>query len=218
MNPAIDKIRKLLRLAKDRAASPAEAASAMAKAQQIAAENSISLTEIPDDCDPSNSLTHVTTKSQAGLPHCLAAQAVKRHFGVATIFDPNGAHASIHIIGTPLQAELATYVYVYLVRVLRQAWLKRANRRLRDRESFLRGFAVAIREQLPEVFPQDGLILSSKAYIEQQIIGPNGRIREIGGKPKPLADSSFINGYRAGKKAGIRNAIPGTPAQRQLAL
>lgn len=212
MNPIIEKIKKLLRLGKDKAASAAEAAAALAKAQELAASAGVSLTEIPDDCDDAGHLTHISTPSQAGLPHRLASRLVKRHFGVDTLFDSTGTKAVIHIVGTPLQAQLATYVYTYLVRTLRQSWQRRGNRRLRDRESYLRGFSAAISNKLPEVFPQDGLVVSTEHYIQQTLLGPGGKSVAIGGKgKKSLSDASFHHGYLAGIDAGIRNAMRHNP-------
>ena len=211
MNPIIDKIKKLLRLGKDQAASAAEAAAALAKAQELAAANGISLTEIPDDSEESSALSHVTTPSQAGLPHKLASRLIKRHFGVDTLFDSTGRKAVIHIVGTPLQAQLATYVYTYLVRALRQSWKRRNNRRLRDRESYLRGFAAAISNQLPEVFPQTGLVLSTEHYIQSNLLAPGERIVTLPNSKKSLADASFHHGFMAGADAGIRNAMAFNP-------
>jgi len=210
MNPVIDKIRKLLRLANDQGATTHEAAAAMAKAQQIATENGISLTDVPDDCGTTNGLTHIPHPSQAGLPHKLASRLIRNHFGLATLFDSTGRKAVIHIIGTPLQAQLATYVYIYLVRVLRQSWRCRENKRLRDREAFLRGFAHAISNKLPEVFPQDGLILSAEAYIAAKLIGPGAKLTHFTASKKPLSDSAWRNGYLAGVDTGIHNAIHGS--------
>lgn len=217
MTPIIEKIRKILRLGNDHGATAAEAAAALAKAQALAAEYGISLTEIPAEDDSASGLTHGSLESQAGLPHKLASQLVRRHFGVATLFDPLGARPLIHIVGTPVQIELATYVYVYLVRVIRQAWQRRDNKRLRDREAFLRGFASAISKQLPRVFPQDGLVLSTDAYINQVLIGPGTKLvtTEATGK-KPMSDLAFHHGFRAGNETRIHNAI--TPPAVQFEL
>ena len=217
MNPIIDKIRKILRLGNDHGATAEEAASALAKAQQLAAEYGISLTEIPDESDTASGLTHASVPSLAGLPHKLASGLVERHFGVATLFDPLGAKPLIHIVGTPNQIDLATYVYVYLVRVIRQSWQRRPNKRLRDRESYLRGFTVAISKKLPRVFPQDGLVLSADAYINGVLIVPGTKlVSRDGGRKKPLSDRAFHHGYAAGTGTAIHNAI--TPPTTQFEL
>lgn len=213
MNPIVDKIRKLLRLGKDGAATPAEAALALAKAIKLAADHGIDFSAIPDDTGSNGGITHTTEPSQAGLPHRLASQLVKRHFSVSTLFDSSGKKPVIHFIGLPNNCDLAVYCYVFLVRSMRTAWRKRENRRLRDRDSFLRGYAAAIDSLMPATFHQPGLILSADKYIESVIFaGRTGiKIASIGGGgKKKISDASFYNGYRQGQKTGINNAIRGT--------
>lgn len=206
----IEKIKKLLRLGKDKGATAAEASSALAKAQQLAAEHGISLSEIGEADEETGVLTHISVPSLKGLPHRLASGLIKRHFGVDTLFDSTGAKAVMHIIGTPSQAQLAEYVYIYLVRALRQSWQQRENRRLKNREAFLRGFSHAISRQLPEVFPQTGLILSHQSYIEDRLLNPGEKLTSLPVSKKPLSEAAFSHGLRAGRQAGIRNAIRGS--------
>jgi hypothetical protein len=210
MNPIIDKIKKLLRLSKDGAATAEEAAAALAKAMQLAAQAGVSLADIPADSD-SGILGHQTIDSQAGPAHLLASGLVKKHFGVDTLFDSRGGKKRIHFIGLPEQIDLASYVYTYLVRTMRSAWRKRANRRLRDREAFLKGFACAINRLMPAAFHRPGLILSAEKYVQDVLIGtdPNVKLSSLKG-PEAKSDKSFHHGFEAGDKAGIRNAIRGT--------
>lgn len=212
MNPIVDKIRKLLRLGRDGAATPAEAAAAMAKAMRMAAEHGIDLSQMPPDDPERGGMTHATEPSQAGLPHRLASQLVKRHFNVATLFDSTGRKPAIHFIGHEENCQLASYCYVYLVRSMRAAWRNRENRRLRNRDAFLRGYAAAIDSLMPETFHREGLILSADRYIETVILAGKAGVKIADMKPvkSSLSDSAFRHGYRAGKAGGIRNAIRGT--------
>lgn len=213
MNPIIDKIRKLLRLGKDSAATPHEAALALAKAIKLAAENGIDLSQIPDDTGSHGGITHRTELSQAGLPHRLASKMVKRHFSVETLFDSTGKKPVIHFIGLSNNCDLAIYVYVFLVRSMRTAWRKRKNRRLRDRDSFLRGYCAAIDSLMPATFHQPGLILSADKYIETIIFaGRTGiKMSSIGtNSKKKLSTKAFYNGYIEGEKTGINNALRGS--------
>lgn len=218
MNPITEKIRKLLNLGRDGAATPNEAALAMAKAQQLAAQHGISLTEIPADGDAGSWLTHITTKSRRDLANRLAQNLVQTHFGVRCCFQWNAVRSVIHIVGTRDQAEIATYVYIYLYRSLNRGWARRKNRRLRDRESFMSGFAYAISQQLPEVFPQTGLVLSTAHYIETQLIRPGMTVRESPPPKDRVSPAALLSGYRAGKSAGIRNAISAPSFQPELPL
>lgn len=209
MNPIIEKIKKLLRLGKDGAATPAEAAAALAKALQLATENGIDLKDIPADSDR-GILGHETLKSQAGPAHLLAAGIVKRHFGVDTLFITGGSK-KIHFIGLPEQVALASYVYTYLVRTMCRAWRTRENKRLRDRNAFLRGFASAMNHLMPAVFHRPGLILCAEKYIEEVICagGQYGKAKTLSA-PKAKSDTAYFHGLEAGRKAGIRNALRGS--------
>lgn len=213
MNP-IDKIKKLLRLGRCSAATPAEAAAAMKKAVQLAAEHGIDLSKVPTDDENGSGATHTTEPSQAGPAHVLASRFVKRHFSVATIFDSTGPKPVIHFIGLEINCQLAQYCYVYLVRSSRSAWRKRSNKRLRDRISFLRGFFAAINQMMPAVFHREGLIFSADHYIESVILAGNPGASLTQMKPKmgsgKVSECSFFHGLQAGRKAGIREGIRGT--------
>ena len=212
MNPIVDRIKKLLRLGNNEAATMAEAAAALKKAQELAVEHGIDLGAIPADVDGPGGMTHVSEPSQAGMPHRLASGIVKHHFGVDTLFDSTGAKPVSHFIGCETNCQIAVYVYIYLVRAMRAAWRNRTNRRLRDRDSFLRGFALGVETMIPEKFHQTGLVLCTKRYVEGVILaGKNAKITPIktGGKKK-LSDRSFFEGYRDGKITGIHNAVRGS--------
>ena len=96
---------------------------------------------------------------------------------------------------------------------MRSAWRKRENRRLRDRESFLRGYVSAINSLMPATFHRPGLVLSAQQYIEGVILaGRHGvKIKTVGAtSKKKISDSAYFSGYREGERGGIRNAIRGT--------
>lgn len=209
MNPIIERIKKLLRLGKDGAATPSEAASALAKALKLAMDHGLRLEDIPADSD-SGILTHETVKSTAGPAQLLASGIVKQHFGVDTLFITGGSK-EIHFIGLPEDVELASYVYTYLVRTMCRAWRTRENKRLRDRNAFLRGFAAAMNRLMPAVFHRPGLILCAKKYVEEVIcVGPGYSKSTTIAAPKAKSERAFSDGLDAGRKAGIRNALRGS--------
>lgn len=209
-NPILDKIKKLLRLSKDSSATAAEAASALQKAISIAEANGIDIHAVKFTEDNAPGMTHATEHSQAGPAHRLASALVQDQFGVETLFDSTGEKASIHFIGQEINCQLAAYAYVYLVRSMRQAWRKRTNRRLRDREAFLRGYAAAIHRLMPRVFRNEGLILSAKSYIDTCILKPGCKLTSLSKVGENASPRAFSDGYEAGRKAGIRNAIDRT--------
>jgi hypothetical protein len=211
-NPILDKIRKLLRLAKNDGASANEAATALRKAMELAEANGIDIQSVKLLDGETWNLTHHSEKSLAGTAHRLAAGIVQSHFGVEALFQTGSGWKGVHFIGQEINCQLASYAYIYLVRSMSRAWTKRENKRLRDRVSFLRGYAYSIGRLMPAAFPNPGLILSAKAYIETVLLGgtPGLKMVETKQPKKNLSQSALLAGLRAGKDAGIRNAIHGT--------
>ena len=208
MNPILDKIRKLLRLSKCAKATPNEAAVALAKAMRLAAENGIELDKVSTD-DADAHVTHRTTPAPFGVAERNASSLVKRHFNVDVLFSKRGGKAVVHFIGYPETCDLAIYVFVYLVRCSRNAWKNRHNKRLRNRESFIYGFFLAIDKLMPPKFHQPGLMPSFKSYTEEVLLqGCKLITRPIAPKSTPV--KSLTAGFRSGMNNGINNAIRGT--------
>jgi len=115
-------------------------------------------------------------------------------------------------IGTQDGCQLATYVFTYLVRVMRNAWRDNSDRRLK-RPAFLKGFGMAIAEQIPNEFKQpagNGLVLSGGGYIKKHLLRPGASVKTTSATPsKGSSEGSLRSGYYAGKKAGIRNGLKG---------
>jgi hypothetical protein len=208
MNPTLEKIKKLLRLARDNSATPAEAAAALAKAIAMATESGIDLDKVSTD-DNSQSLTHRTVKSCFGDAERNAAHTVRKHFNVEALFYSNGKKRVVHFYGFPEACDLSIYVFVYLVRASKSAWKNRANKRLKNRSAFIMGFFFGIDEHFPEKFHQDGLLPSFQAYRDEVLLSGGKLItRQIA--PKTISVKSLSAGWKAGKNKGINNAIRGT--------
>ena len=213
-NPIIEKIKKLLRLGRCSGATAAEAAAAMNKAIALAAQHGIDLSQVPTEDPSRGGTTHTTEPSQAGPAHVLASNLVKRHFSVSTLFDSTGPKPVIHFIGLDTNCQLAQYCYVYLVRSSRAAWRNRSNKRLRDRDSFLRGYFGAINQVMPAIFHREGLIFSADDYVQSVILAGRtgvtlGSVRSRS-KPGKISESAFHHGFMAGQQGGIREGIRGT--------
>lgn len=208
MNPALEKIRKLLRLSRDSKATPNEAAVALAKAMQLAAEHGIDLDQVTTDESPST-VTHRTTAAVFGVAERNASSLIKKHFNVDALFSNKSGKAVIHFIGYPETCDLAIYVFVYLVRCARHAWKNRANKRLRNRSSFIFGFFLAIDQLMPPKFHQAGLIPAFKTYTEEVLLcGAKVITRRVAPKSTPV--KSLTAGFLAGKQNGIYAPIRGT--------
>lgn len=211
-NAIIDRIKKLLRLGRCKGATVAEAALALQKAQELAAEHGIDLGALPPDQDGVGGMSHSTEKSTKGPAQLRTSALVKQHFNVETLYDSTGKKSVVHFIGVETNCQIAAYVYVYVVRSANSAWKNRANKRLRDRRSFVTGFVAAIDAMMPKKFHQPGLVVSAERYVQGVIIaGRKGiKIHEVNGSKKPLADRAFQDGYIEGTGAGINNALRGT--------
>lgn len=208
MNPSLEKIKKLLRLARDKSATPAEAAAAFAKAMEIAADAGIDLAKVSTD-DNASSVTHRTTSALFGDAERLASNLIRKHFNVDALFSTQKQKRVIHFYGFPEACDLAIYVFVYLVRCAKSAWKHRANKRLKKRSSFIFGFFLGIEQQLPTKFHQPGLVPAFQAYRDEVLLqGSKIITRSIA--PKSSAIKSLTAGYMAGQKSKINNAIRGT--------
>jgi len=208
MNPILEKIKKLLRLSRDSAASANEAAIALAKAMLLASEHGIDLDKVSTD-DTDNTVTHRTTGALFGAAERNAASLVKRHFNVDALFSKRTGKAVVHFIGYPETCDLAIYVFVYLVRCAKSAWKKRENRRLKNRAAFIYGYFLSIDELMPKKFHQPGLVPSFVSYRDAVLLQGSKLItRNIAPKSTPI--KSLTAGYKAGQKTGINNAIRGT--------
>lgn len=208
MNPILDRIRKLLRLSKCSKASPNEAAVALAKAMQLAAENGIDLAKISTEDSDAN-VTHRTTPATFGVAERNASSLVKRHFNVDALFATQDGKKVIHFTGYPETCDLAIYVFVYLVRSAKSAWKNRTNKRLKNRESFIFGFFLAIEELMPPTFHQPGLVPSFRAYTEQVLLSGRKIITKPVA-PKSTTIKSLTSGWIAGQKNGIHAPLRGT--------
>lgn len=208
MNPALDKIRKLLRLARDKSASPAEAAAALAKAIQIANDSGIDLDKVSTE-DNAHTITHRTTNAAFGDAEINAANTVRKHFNVAALFSSLHGKKVVHFYGYPEACDLSIYVFVYLVRCAKSAWKNRANKRLKNRSAFILGFFCGIEAHMPPKFHQPGLLPSFQAYRDEVLLS-GGKLITRNLAPKKLPIKSLTAGYQAGKSNGINNAIRGT--------
>jgi hypothetical protein len=209
MNPTIEKIKKLLRLARDKSATPAESAAALAKAIAMATESGIDLDKVSTD-DNSQSLNHRTTSARFGSAERNACSIIRKHLNVDALFSNRGGKNVVHLYGFPEACDLAVYVFVYLVRCAKSSWKNRANKRLKNRDAYIYGFFLGIDELMPEKFHQPGLLPAFNAYRDEVLLGGSSQLITKRIAPKNTPIKSLTAGYMAGKKNGINNAIPGT--------
>lgn len=214
MDSINERIKKLLRLARDKAATPAEAAAALSKAQAIAEANGRELPADPGESpDPKrNVLSHHRVETASGYAERKAAWLITVQFPVKFIWGWGGLSESrraIYFIGPPCFVEIAGYCHTYLRRTMAMAWRKRANKRLKNRRAFIDGFAAAIYEQMPEEFRGRGLVeIDAAAYFITHI-KPGATLSKMGQLSARASSASLTAGWIAGKRHAIRNALEG---------
>jgi uncharacterized protein DUF2786 len=205
----IEKIKKLLRM--KRGGTAGEIDNALAMAAELARKHGIDLASVnPDDEAKSETVTHVEDVLKLRIPGeaKFAAGICVNFFNVGIIVrrparfcwekkKPN----SIVFCGTPLDIEIARYVFVFLQRHFRQSWSDRTNRRLKNRQAFYHGMYLGLGcklEAAKQAQAGVGLIHLSRAL---------ERRNEYLSRLFPHAKSKNINsddsGAHAAKYAGI---------------
>jgi len=220
MNTIIEKIKKLLRLA--RSSNPHEAALAMQHALALAEEHRISIEGLnPDQAAPA--FTDRAGKAFARLSHeqLFASAIVQGFFRVKVItqrclrVDKTGwprRGEKMIFVGTESDLEIAWYVFDFLTVHFAYCWRKHRGR-CRNRYSFMSGMAAGLYSKLAESVPLtperqakgNELVLSMEAYIANNF----GKL-EARHMPSASAQAAANAGYVQGRKTEIRPAIKQT--------
>lgn len=213
----IEKLKKLLRLAKS--SNPHEAELALQKATELAREHRLSLEGI-DPNAPEASISHKNSEPLSSISYDrkFATIIVGRFFRVRPIInatltvDRNGwpcAKRVISFVGQLQDIEIAVYVYHFLVQHFSFCW--RVHRgRCRNRYSYIYGVFQGIYKKLLEMEPDaqvnsptgNAIQISLNAYIEKHI----GKT-ETSQMKEGTADTAINAGYLQGRKTEIRTAI-----------
>lgn len=213
MNPAIDKIKKLLRM--KRGGTPEEIATAIRLAQALAAQHGIDLADInPDDDGRERRIGHVDAPAGRAYEQALAAAIITGWFDCDTCFSElrrNGrVTCTLHIAGEAHDREVGRYVYVFLVRAFRSAWRNRANRLLRNRKAYLHGMYYGIIHNLPRRLAgadreSNAMVQSRAAYLQK--LCPNMKTKKM--KACDARLHAAKHGYLEGLKTRIRQGVEG---------
>lgn len=220
----IERIKKLLRLA--RSSNPHEAQLALARAMALAREHSVSIEGLnPDEAAKEKTVTHEDTAEsfRLGYDKECAVRICQMFFRVTPVFRtsvvmlrgwPKRAKR-VSFVGTRADITIALYVYGFLLHHFAFCWRKHRGR-LRNRHAFIegtfRGIARTLTDAEPEPTAQEAkgteLVAAEHAhYISTQIGKTTDRAY---GTPDHNAQAALNAGWIEGRKTVI--AKPLTPA------
>jgi hypothetical protein len=238
MQEILDRIKKLLRLGADKAATPAEAELAVQRAFELAARHQIDIESVSLE-DDSRRIVSENFPVQARLSFARKKilNLLVAFFNVNVIINrvprlPRGfvwaAKPSVTFIGKTVDIQIARYVYEFLhsacSAALRDFVNSRASKPARStQENFVQGFIWGVANKLREAKAQlteqqNGLIVSEHGRRDQF---ESGLYKQTDLKPvksdlrRVNRDASFA-GYIEGQKVEIRKPISTNAAGQQL--
>lgn len=235
----VEKIKKLLRLARDGAATAAEAANALKRAMELIRQHNIDVGTL--DLDESTERMvreEIEIGARISLPRLLAAQIIQAFFHVRVVWVTHTvirrgwpARAKrLVILGAESDVMIARYVFDFLVGAVARSqsqWAadeKKARRKVTagKKENFLNGWFYGIAAQLDRAeaaVPLEGsraaIVLASResrleAYANQEF--PNAGVMEEREKRR-VNQTALERGYREGRKTSINTPLAGNPGE-----
>jgi hypothetical protein len=117
----IEKLRKLLRLASDKAATQGEAEVAMQKAQELALRYKVELAGISHAERPAEEYTEDRQSRRKTFQAKYVEWIVRKHFNVHMVL---GANGELFIIGKPTDLEFAKWVMEFLEAEFPRLWTR----------------------------------------------------------------------------------------------
>jgi hypothetical protein len=217
-NPkALERIKKLLRLARDPGASPAEAESAFLQAQRIMAENGFEDGEVIDTAAPEEAILDedVTIGRRRDFWRGRLAVVVSRNFRCKTYWQghPDG-HSGIHFLGRRSDVAIAKEVYVAAQEVALQqagAFRKANGGGLKSRNAFLSGFSEGLAAKFEEQVQRmtatgTALVVVADARVEAKF----DELKLGRGKPRYVRlgdEDARVAGEQAGRAFDLRRDL-----------
>ncbi len=226
----IEKIKKLLRLA--RSANAHEAQLAMQRALALAEEHRVTIEGLnPDEAAKEKATTHRDANQCVRLSYDrrYALAIVKKFFRVTAVevqclrmvdgWPTLGF--KVMYVGTRSDIEIAIYVADFLTHHFAFCW-REFRGRLRNRQAYVHGMLEGLWAKLMEQMPPAAspaakgteLVLSEQEAYIAAVIGKT-KSRDMG-RPDHDAHAARWAGYQQGQKTEIRTALK--PAEQQLAL
>jgi hypothetical protein len=219
MHDIVTLIKKLLRLARDKAASPAEASQALNRAMELIQRHNVDAAALDLDTEEES---FVTEKIEIGWRTSLAKHhallMVDNYFGVRVVL--SRPHAAI--MGRESDVAIARYVWSFLLGAINRAttaWAtaeKKARRKTtgQKRQAFQQGWFYGLRASLSKPAAElpdtrTGIVLATraaqlKAYADQQF----PHTAEVPKRKSPRQNKAAIyQGYIAGRSTTIHKPL-----------
>lgn len=222
MTSIIDRIKKLLRLARDKAATPAEAGNALNRALELIQQHEIDIATLDLD-EPTEKL--VCERIHVGQAVSFIKRRVNliviHYFRVRTIWE----RPDLAVVGFETDVTIAGYVFAFLVRACSQALkdyvaAERKGRRkvtTRKKQSFIQGWMYGVATTLRDPDApcheiQDSktalIIAEKKSQVDKHFeqLFPDCISSPI--RKKPFNKTALWHGYRRGKDTSITTPHP----------
>jgi hypothetical protein len=232
----VEKIKALLRLARDQAASPAEAANALNRAMELIERHKIDIATLDLDEATENLVReNIGCGARVSLIKFLVADILRRFFNVRIVhvqrqtgwtFSRGRFETDIAVLGLESDVEIGVYVFNFLVGAhsrAQSAWAaseKKSRRKVTGakKESYTRAWVSGVASNLRKPVPQPAALGDSKVAIvlaaKQKALDdfvkttfPNTTTVERDRKRRvPTAEEA---GWRDGRRTTINPAVKG---------
>lgn len=236
----VEKIKKLLRLARDGAASPAEAANALERAMALIEQHNIEISELDLDAETERFVTErVRVGARLSEAKYLIANLVIAFFPVRITLASERKFKGWRLVsdkelvfmGTDQDVAIARYVFDFLVGASSRAMSayvaneRKERRRVtpRKKAGFLQGWVYGVSSRLKK--PAGAAALGAgkaivlqrretalEAYQRKQF--PNAG--DVKREKKKINDDALTAGWIEGRKTSVRTPVGGAPEQLRL--
>ena len=230
MNPHVDLIKKLLRLGRDKAASPAEASQALNRAMDLIRKHDVDIATLDLDEDEERMvLERVEIGWRVSLAKHHALKILIGHFNVHVVLSkPDAA-----ILGTESDVAIAIYVFEFILGACARAtvaWAKKeklARRKTtgQKRLAFQQGWFYGLRDGLKPPGEATGILEDSKtaiviaarekrlkAFVDEQF----PELTTVTRKDPRLNRAAIYQGFLAGRETIIHKPLAGSGDQLAL--
>lgn len=228
-----DLVKKLLRLARDKAATPAEAASALNRALELIEKHRIDVDSLDLDADTERLVCErIHIGARVSFLRKGVARVLQSYFRVRICWERcSWEGVNLALVGFAQDVTIATYVFDFLVGSCSRAQVEyiRAEKKARrvvnakKKDAFVQGWLYGVASQL--IDPQPKAIGDSKTALvlaarQRQIDDYFDEVFPTATTPKakktPTHNAALMQGWRAGKATQILTPLGSSQGQLSL--